>query len=701
MTIVRVSATLVFVAMFARLGGAGIGVLPSAPVLAIAGLALLGVAAIVGRKADVVAFARGGWRAWARDHRFALGLSLLIVVALALRLPSIANDLGHHPPNIDEHRLAANVKAFLATGDVGYHTVEHYPGILFWILAGVSLLLYLYGLMQHAFVTIRGMPVDDFILAGRLTSAVIGAGTVAVVGLMGRRLAGIGGGLIAAALFAFAPLAIQTTMTNRNDPIQVLLMSAGVLAALASVESDKRRWPIVAGLCAGLATAVKYTSVFALVPALLGALVYGVWRERGVRAGLALAAFGLAVSITNHFLWWDVANFVRQLSDQVGITGEGHRGAVANPSAFQAGVLARFGVGWPLVVIGVLAGAGRLAKGDRTAWVFWVLPILYSWFTTKRPSQFPRWVYPLLPFVTVAAAAAIVWIGAALRTRFATSMARGTWGEALASRDGASASRARLPLLVYFAVAAALVAVPIWQGVVDVSRRVNTPTHLRLEAWLAARPAGERVLAERGWLKVPKDGPRVQRVGDLGKTLESSVHALSAADWIVVPEPLFTHPALKRLSLARRFSANHGFGGNVGYDFNVYTPPRLPPMPTPIDIRLDSADAAPLLGADWGSSAGPGRELPTAGASVFLPVAGGGPLNVQIELAGRGFTPGTPPIVLSDGHGPVALTVVSGSGSTIILTGTARRAERGRTIELSMIPDGRRVRVRVVRLVAG
>ena len=49
----------------------------------------------------------------------------------------------------------------------------------------------------------------------------------------------------------------------------------------------------------------------------------------------------------------------------------------------------------------------------------------------------------------------------------------------------------------------------------------------------------------------------------------------------------------------------------------------------------------------------------------------------------------------------VALTVVSGSGTAMVLTGTARRAERGRTTELSMSPDGRRVRVRVVRLVAG
>jgi 4-amino-4-deoxy-L-arabinose transferase-like glycosyltransferase len=698
MAAMRIAAALVLAAMFARLGGAGVGVLPSAPVLAIAAIALLAISTLAGRGGALAAFAAGGWRDWARVNRFAVGLSILVVVALVLRLPSIANDLGHHPPNIDENRLAANVKAFLATGTVGYHTVEHYPGILFWILTGVSVLLYLHGLMQGAFATIRGMPVEDFILAGRLTSAVIGAATVAVVGLMGRRLAGVAGGLIAAGLFAFAPLAIQTTMTNRNDPIQVLLMSCAVLAAIVSVESDTRRWPVLAGACAGLATAVKYTSVFALVPALLAALVYGAWRERGVRASLALAAFGLAVAATNHFLWWDAANFVRQLSDQVGITGAGHWGAVANPSAFQAGVLARFGIGWPLLILGAAAGAWRLASGDRVAWVFWVLPILYSWFTTKVPSQFPRWVYPLLPFVTVAAAAAIVWVAAALRARF------GTWGEASAFAKATAdrpASRARLPLLASSAVATVLVALPIWQGIVDFSRRVRTPTHLQLEAWLNDRPAGERALVERGWLQLAGGPVRAQRVGDLRKTLDAGLYPLTAADWIVVPEPNFGHPALKQLSPARQFRADFGFAGRVGYDFEIYSPPALPSMPTPLEVRLDAAEAAPLLGADWSASAGPGRELPAAGASVFLPVGSGEPLPLQIELIGRGFDPARPALTLVDARGHVELTILAGSGSAMTLRGTLRRADRGRTTELRMAPEGRRARVRVVRVVAG
>ena len=246
-----------------------------------------------------------------------------------------------------------------------------------------------------------------------------------------------------------------------------------------------------------------------------------------------------------------------------------------------------------------------------------------------------------------------------------------------------------------------LVAWPIWQGVVDVSRRVQPPTHLRLEAWLDQRPAGERVLVERGWLKLAGGPVRAERVGDLGRTLDAGLYPLSAADWIVVPEPFFKHPALKNLSLARQFKAGPGFGGSVGYDFDVYTPPALPPVATPIDVRLDAADAGPLLGADWGGSAGPGRELPAAGASLFLPVGSGGSLPVQVELAGRGFDARTPPLTLTDGHGTVALTVVSGTSTAMTLTGAVRRADRGRTTELNMVPDGRRVRVRVVRVVAG
>ena len=72
---------------------------------------------------------------------------------------------------------------------------------------------------------------------------------------------------------------------------------------------------------------------------------------------------------------------------------------------FHTEMLVLFGVGWALLILAAGFGVYGFATGRRQAWVFWLCPLLYSWFMTKRPSQFPRWVLPLLPFVAVAGAA--------------------------------------------------------------------------------------------------------------------------------------------------------------------------------------------------------------------------------------------------------------------------------------------------------
>ena len=177
-------------------------------------------------------------------------------------------------------------------------------------------------------------------LAGRLVSALIAAGLVVVVGLIGRQLSGCAAGLLAALLVAVVPLSVQTTTVLRNDPAQVLLVCAAVHASLAAASTDRRVWFVLAGLFGGAATAIKYTSVFALLPRIDGSLRSGSASLRATRAGLVLLAFVLTVAITNHFLWWDFPNFVEQLSDQIGITGPGHWAAVQNPAAFHTDILA-------------------------------------------------------------------------------------------------------------------------------------------------------------------------------------------------------------------------------------------------------------------------------------------------------------------------------------------------------------------------
>ena len=70
-------------------------------------------------------------------------------------------------------------------------------------------------------------------------------------------------------------------------------------------------------------------------------------------------------------------------------------------------MLDRFGPGWPL--LGLAAGFAVYALcGARARYLaFLAFPLFYLWFMTQRPSQFPRWVFPMVPFVAIAGVGAL------------------------------------------------------------------------------------------------------------------------------------------------------------------------------------------------------------------------------------------------------------------------------------------------------
>src|SRR4051794_19353437 len=279
--------------LLARLGG--LTWMPPAPLSAAVLLAMLAFDAW--RPRD------GRWREVAESvDRYRLVLLGLLLLTVLVRLPSIGADLGHQPPDIDGHRLAGNIRQYFMTGEIGHRTVEHYPGIVFWAMSASALALFFVNVMSGAVKAIEYTTVEQFMLAARLCNVAIAAGIVACTAAIARRLSGRTAALVAAAVVALAPLSIEVTTDTRNDPGQVLLVLAAVLASLIAREAGGP-WAAAAGACAGLATGVKYTSAFVLVPALVA--VFGERRERRVRDGLAaIGAFGVALAISNHFIWW-------------------------------------------------------------------------------------------------------------------------------------------------------------------------------------------------------------------------------------------------------------------------------------------------------------------------------------------------------------------------------------------------------------
>ena len=465
-------------------------------------------------------------------------------------------------------------------------------------------------------------------------------------------------------------------------------MCAAIHAALAASSTDRRLWLVLAGVFGGAATAIKYTSVFTLVPAIVAALLRGSPIARAARVGLVVLAFVLTVATTNHFLWWDFPNFVEQLSDQVGITGPGHWAAVENPAAFHTEILVRFGVGWALLILAAGYGVYGLATGRRHAWVFWLFPLFYSWFTTKRPSQFPRWVFPLLPFVAVAGAGALAWVWSSIRG----------WPAWTRHPSGPALRTAALAL-----VGAAVFSQPLWMGLVTLSRRLTPPTHQLVEQWLLERPAGDRLLVGEGWLNLTDSPLIVRRVRDLGAALQGGLYSLAANDWVVVPEPFFKNAGLKRLMFVKRVSADQrSLGGNMGYDFEIYASPKLPPSTGRVEIRLGGAEADPFLGPEWESPAigQPGRPLPAKGASLYLPPRSGETALVTVEVAGTSLAAGIPAISITDAAGPILLSdVPTSETSRRWPTGVARLARGFRATELRLTPADPARHVRVVLLV--
>ena len=199
-------------ALLLRLFGVWAAELPSSGRLAVSVL-LLHVADLALRRRRIC---RVG--AFIARRRFPFALAAIMLLALAVRLPGFASDIGQTPVDIDENRLALNVRHFFVTGELAHGTVEHYPGVVFWMFAAASFVAYVRGLAAGVALSPDLLPGATFVFACRFMNIFVAAGIVGLTGLLGRRLSGAATGLLAAATVAIVPLSVDTTVLVRNDP---------------------------------------------------------------------------------------------------------------------------------------------------------------------------------------------------------------------------------------------------------------------------------------------------------------------------------------------------------------------------------------------------------------------------------------------------------------------------------------------------
>jgi hypothetical protein len=247
-------------------------------------------------------------------------------------------------------------------------------------------------------------------VAGRLLTALLGAGTVVATGVLGSRVSGWFAGVLAALLLAVAPLHVLNSHYVKHDvPVTFLI----VLAYLAY----DRLWSgkgslIAAAAITGMAFSTHYYAIFLAIP-LAWSAARGA-RDRGDavrRVAIAAVVSGAVFFLLSPFILVEPGTALRDIRANREIVVDraiGNLGYLA--SAARYGALLLFDTAGPiaplLAVIGLAVGVRR--DPVRTLWLL-AFPIPFLLFIA---GTFPasRYLVPLVPFVALFAGIAVVEI---------------------------------------------------------------------------------------------------------------------------------------------------------------------------------------------------------------------------------------------------------------------------------------------------
>lgn len=253
---------------------------------------------------------------------------------------------------------------------------------------------------------------DALAVAGRLTIALFDTLTIFLLYLLGSRMMGRGGGLLAAAFYAFTAQAIQLSHFFAMDPASTTFTVLAVLGGVSMI--GRRKLPPVAlltGVASGLAIASKFSALPVLATPAVAALVV-VWREvqqsrqearpqDGRVAFWALSSVGAAWAaafvtffVTSPYAVLDWSNFARAVLVEQGMMVRGvadfpftrqYRNTLPYVYFIQQQV--QWGLGWPL---GLVALAG-------TCYAVWELVrslvrLLTTWLALSRQQGKLRWL---------------------------------------------------------------------------------------------------------------------------------------------------------------------------------------------------------------------------------------------------------------------------------------------------------------------
>jgi hypothetical protein len=357
---------------------------------------------------------------------FDAGLIAIVILAAVLRFWSI--DFGvpmvTHP---DEPLIVAAAERMRDAGDLNPHWFR-YPAMIIYL--ELAVVLAVDALARFTDLS-REAVVSAYYVGGRVVMASFGVATVALVGLLGRRIVPSRGalvGLSAAGLLALSFLHIKDSHYLKPDVPAAFFTTLALWFSLDAIESRRLRSWLLAAVAVGLAGAAKYNAALvALAPGVALTVIAhsprawltqraGLLRVVGVAGLMSVVALTSFLAL-NPYIVITTGEF---LSPVDGITAEwehyrqGHEGAEGNDTwIWYALELWRSGFGptiMPLVAVGIAVAVARIWRGDRRLLLLLVFPAVYYLLIAQYPVRFDRQLIPILPSLALLGALWLPWL---------------------------------------------------------------------------------------------------------------------------------------------------------------------------------------------------------------------------------------------------------------------------------------------------
>jgi hypothetical protein len=342
-------------------------------------------------------------------------LLAVLLGGLWLRVWSLGFGLPHPMARPDEEFIIS-VALRLFSGDLNPHFFE-WPSLYFYLVHAALRVAHVVGRWTGAYTDVASFvasierdPAWVHLLL-RVMSVAAAMGTLVAVNSLTARVLGRRPALMAAAFLAAAYLHVRDSHFGVLDvPLTLLIVVTVMLLARARTDARPLFWFMVAGTSAGFASSIKYNAAALLVPAAATAFVRW-WDDREHRVGMAvagLAVFCVAAVVSfaagTPYAVLDAPAFQEGLSAQVTRLTEGHGIRIERVWQRHLTFSLLYGVGWPVLISGVLGGALLLAVDWRRWAILFSFPLAYFVVVGGGHTAFIRYVTPLVPFVCIAAA---------------------------------------------------------------------------------------------------------------------------------------------------------------------------------------------------------------------------------------------------------------------------------------------------------